>query len=92
MRVAVRYMAQLRQAAGGAGEEIDLHAPCSLQHLLLHLAERHGDHFRRLLLDGNNALQASILLFVGESQVRWDTPLQVRDGDVITLLSPMAGG
>ncbi|HXG10388.1 MAG TPA: MoaD/ThiS family protein [Gemmataceae bacterium] len=92
MKVAVRYLAQLRQAAGCTEEEINLDGPCLLQDLLRQLADRHGEHFRRLLLASADALQPSILLFVGEDQVRWDTPVKLRDGDVITVLSPMAGG
>jgi molybdopterin converting factor small subunit len=92
MKVVVRYMAQLRQAAGRAGEEIDLDGPCSLPDLLRRLAGRHGEPFGRLLLDAGGSLQPSILLFVGDEQVGAGAPVQLRDGDVITLLAPMAGG
>lgn len=92
MRIAVRYLAQLRQAAGSAEEQIDLQSPCALQHMIRQLAGRHGEAFRRLLLGPADTLQPSILLFVGEEQVRWDTPVELKDGDVVTVLSPMAGG
>lgn len=92
MKIAVRYLAQLRQAAGVAGEEIEGDGPCTLQELLLQLADRHDEHFRRMLLDQDDALQPSMLVFVGDEQIRADTPLQLKDGDVITFLTPMAGG
>jgi molybdopterin converting factor small subunit len=91
MRVTVRYLAQLRQAAGCTAETIDLDAPCSPQELLLRLADRHGDGFRQLLLDRGQP-QPSLLLFVGEEQVRGDASRQLRDGDEVLILSPMAGG
>jgi MoaD family protein len=92
MKVAVRYLAQLRQAAGVASESVEVPGGCPLPALLSRLAERHGDSFQRLLLDGNGGVHDSILLFVGEEQVRNGTPVVLKEGDVITVLSPMAGG
>jgi molybdopterin converting factor small subunit len=92
MKVAVHYLAQLKQAAGIATESVTLDGPCFLQTLLTHLAERHGEAFRRVLLNPVGGLQESILLFVGEEQVRWETPVDLKDGDVVTILAPMAGG
>ena len=71
---------------------IDLDAACSVPALLLRLAERHGEHFRAMLLDGSGRLQPGILLFVGEEQVSGDAPRTLQDGDEVTILSPMAGG
>ena len=47
---------------------------------------------RRLLLGSAGEPHDSLLLFVGEEQVRWETPRELRDGDVVTVLAPMAGG
>jgi MoaD family protein len=92
MKVAVRYQAQLRQTTGCTSEVIVLDGPCSLQQLMRQLADRHGERLRGMLLDADGRLQPSILLFVNEEQVRWDTPRQLQDGDEVTILSPMAGG
>ena len=92
MKVAVKYMAQLRDAVGLAYEQVELDKPCSVQEFATHLAARHGDRLRRLLLDAHGGLQPTILLFVGGRQVVQDSPVEIHDGDVVTVLSPMAGG
>lgn len=92
MKVAVRYLAQLKPAAGGLGEQVEVPSPCSVEELLAHLAHRHGPALRDLLLDAAGRRQPTILVFVGDVQVAPGEPAQLRDGDVLTLLSPMAGG
>jgi molybdopterin converting factor small subunit len=92
MRVSVRYMAQLRTAAGVAGEAVDLDGPCTASDLAARLAARHGEALRRLLLGADGRLCPMILVFAGDAQVGPDEPLVLKDGDVVTLLSPVAGG
>jgi molybdopterin converting factor small subunit len=91
MTITVRYKTQVKRAAGIAGEVVDVDGG-SLQQLLQHLAARHGDAFRQLLVRDDGALQESILVFVGERQVVASSAIPLRDGDVVTLLAPMAGG
>lgn len=92
MRVSVRYMAQLRTAAGVAGETVEVDGPCTASDLVARVAARHGDALRRLLLGADGRPSPTILVFVGETQAgpEEDTPL--KDGEVVTLLSPVAGG
>lgn len=92
MTIVVRYLAQVRQAAGRSGEEVVLDAPCHLSDVLRHLAERHDEPFRRLLLDPAGRVQTSLLLFVGDQQVGEAGAVPLKDGDEITVLTPMAGG
>jgi molybdopterin converting factor small subunit len=90
MRVEVRYLAQVRHAAGRAAEQVELEGPCSVRELVTRLAEARGLPLRGLLLDGRGSVQPALLLFVGDEQVDAARPL--RDGEVVTVLSPMAGG
>ena len=91
MKVAVHYQAQLRTAAGRASTSVELPAGATLTDLIGKLVQEHDDGFRRILLDDAGRLRSSILLFVGDEQCRGQArPL--RDGDVVTLLAPMAGG
>ncbi|HYT94884.1 MAG TPA: MoaD/ThiS family protein [Gemmataceae bacterium] len=92
MKVAIKYLAQVKQAAGCASEILDIEGHCRLQELVRRLADGHGEALRRLLLRPAGELHDSILLFVGEEQVRWETPRELHDGDVVTVLAPMAGG
>jgi molybdopterin synthase catalytic subunit len=88
MKVRVRYLTQLKQAAGTGAEEIELPGPCVVEQLLAHLAERHAP-LRRLLLSGGRP-QPTILVFVGDEQVAPSAALG--EGAEVTLLSPVAGG
>jgi molybdopterin converting factor small subunit len=92
IRISVRYMAQLKQAAGAACEEVALPAPCHVCDVLLALADRHGAPLRSLLLDAGDSLQPTILVFVGDEQVSASDGIALNDGDILTLLSPIAGG
>jgi MoaD family protein len=92
MRVAVKYLAQIKQAAGRASEAVELDEGCSLRDLVRRLAERHGEPLRSLLLGPAGSPHDALLLFVGDEQVRWEVERELRDGDVVTVLAPMAGG
>lgn len=92
MRITVEYAAQLRQAVGTSREELDLDPGCTPADLIRSIAAAHGDPLAPLLLDGAGNPRRSILLFVGDDQVRGDTPVELRDGDSVTLLSPVSGG
>ena len=92
MKVTVRYLAQARQAAGCSAETLELHGDCLPGELLWRLAQQHGDPLGRVLLGPTGAPHEALLLFVGEQQVRAETARALRDGDVVTILTPMAGG
>lgn len=92
MKVTVNYLAQLKQAAGVSSESIDLESPCSVQDLVVQLASDRGEPLRSFLLDPAGGLRTSILLIVGETQIHWETPVQIKEGDTISFLSPLAGG
>jgi MoaD family protein len=91
MKITVKYMAQVKQAAGAASEEIDLaRSSITVGELLGRLAEQHGEPLRRLLLEADGQVQPALLVFVGEEQA--DTQTGLKDGDVVAVLTPMAGG
>jgi molybdopterin converting factor small subunit len=92
MRVTVKYMAQLKQAAGVSADLVEVSVPCSAADLLRRLAERYGDAFRRIVFAETDGIHPALLLFVGEEQVHADKPHAFQDGDVLTILAPMAGG
>lgn len=92
MNIAVTYRAQLRHAAGVPAEKIELDGPCSLRAFVAILAERHGPLLQALLLDASGSPQPTILIFVGDQQVGPGQHVELRDGDAVTMLAPMAGG
>jgi molybdopterin converting factor small subunit len=91
MRVGVRYMAQLKLAAGVSAEQVELPPAATVADLVSLLAGRGDGALRKLLLDAEGRPHPTVLTFVGDAQA---DPQQtaLRDGDVVTLLSPIAGG
>jgi molybdopterin converting factor small subunit len=92
MRIVVKYMAQLKHAAGSASETVEVESTCSAEAILRQLADKHGDSYRRLVLDAQGSVQPALLLFVGDEQVRAEAPRAFHEGDVLTVLAPMSGG
>ena len=92
MTVKVEYGAQVRVAAGTAAESVALESGPGLRGLLALLAERHGKAFRDLILDGAGNPRSSNLVLVNDQMVRWDAAPPLHDGDVVAILSPIAGG
>jgi molybdopterin converting factor small subunit len=92
MKVTVEYRAHARQASGTAAETVELAEPCSIQELLMRLAERHGEPMRRMVLGSDGMPHPAMLLFLGDQQVRADSRQPLEDGDVLVMLPPIAGG
>lgn len=92
MQVTVEYAAQIKRAAGRAGEAVDVDPGASVQDLVAQIAKVHGDPLAGLLLDGGGELHPSILIFVGDQQVRWEQPRELQPGETVTFLSPISGG
>jgi molybdopterin converting factor small subunit len=92
MSVQVAYMSQVKSALNLAAEEIDLPTPCTVHDLLAQLVRRHGQPLARLLCDADGRLQPTVLICLGDRQVRLGDPTPVTDGDQVTLLAPMSGG
>jgi molybdopterin converting factor small subunit len=93
MKILIKYSAQLRTALQLAEETVELPAAARLSELLLHLAERH-EAGRPHLLNAKGTFQASLLIVVNESAVAASDAAawRLKDGDVVLLLPPIAGG
>ncbi len=92
MKVTVEYAAQVKQAAGIGSETVQLDDGSSVEELVSRVADLHGETMKQVILDGQGRLHPSILLFVGDDQVRGDAPVTLHESDVVTLLSPVSGG
>ncbi len=89
MTLTVRYLGQAKGAAGRAVEAVEAADGCTAAALLRALADRHPA-LRGLLLTAAGEPSPSVLVFVGDAQA--ETPRRLRDGDAVTVLTPMAGG
>lgn len=90
MQVTVHYLAQMKRSAGCASEVVPLGNVVELRELLAILADRHETSFRAMLLDDADQPRKSLLFFVGEEHA--EPARRLQDGDVVTILAPMAGG
>lgn len=92
MKVTVRYLAQAKEAAGRASEEIALDGPTTVQDLIVRLARRHGPAFERMALNGSGTPHPSLLVVIGDEQVRPGEVRPLAGGETITLMTPISGG
>lgn len=92
MKIRVEYVAQIRDAAGCPGEVLDLPAGSAIQDAVRAVARARGERLATMLLDAGGNLTAGALLFLGDDQVEWSEARPLRDGDTVTLMSPLAGG
>ncbi|MCA9041256.1 MAG: MoaD/ThiS family protein [Planctomycetaceae bacterium] len=92
MRITVEYMAQIKRAAGTAREEVELPGGATLGETLSQLAKQHGDPLAGMLLDADGKPINSLLLFLGEDQVRLEKNPVLQDGAQLTISTPISGG
>ena len=92
MKVKIRYCGQLKQAAGCALEEVEPGGDLSAQELIVSVAARHGEPLTGYLLEESGRLRATVLAFVNEEQVNWETARPLVDGDELVFMSAIAGG
>lgn len=92
MGVTVRYMSQLKAAAGTGEEQIDLETPCPLSDLFDQLGNVHGDMLKRLLCDASGQPQPTLIICIGDKQIAPGDNAQLSDGDEVTLMTPISGG
>jgi molybdopterin converting factor small subunit len=92
MKITVEYWAQLKVAAGMRAELVEVESNCTVIELVKSLAERHGQPLRDLLIDAEGKPRVSNVVSMGERIVPWGNPPPLKDGDVVAILSPIAGG
>ncbi len=92
MQITVEYAAQIKRAAGRASETFECDTSCTVQDSARADRRQARRAARALLFNGRGQLHPSILLFVGDSQIRWDDSRELQDRDVLTILSPISGG
>ena len=92
MKITIEYSAQIRHIIGVSEETIDLEDSQYLHDLILHLAEKHGQLFKDLILDMEGNLSRMILASVNGEQIRGIPSANLKDGDRVNLMSPISGG
>ncbi len=93
MKVTVHYTAQLRTVVGEASDTVELPEGCSLLDLLVRLASIRAEAAPHLVAE-SGAARPSLLCAVNDAGVsaRESATKSLHDGDIVTLLPPIAGG
>lgn len=93
MRISMTYFAQIRRAAGGDTETLELPAGATVADALSAAAAAgHSADFRALTLAPDGAPHANLIVLVNDQPAARGRPAHLREGDRVSLFSPVAGG
>lgn len=92
MSITIQYETLLKRAAGTASDIVEVDGTCDVREVVHQIAHRRGDPLESLLLDASGKVRSSVLIFLGDRQVSASDSHVIRDGDVVTLMSPISGG
>lgn len=92
MKVTVKYLAQAREAVGRGTEELELEEMTTVHDFIVRLARQHGSAFARMALDGAGCPHASLLVMIGDEQVRPGAARKIGAGETVTIMAPISGG
>lgn len=91
MKIKVIYFGQLRQIAGVGEEERDAADDATVQDVALACAQQHGEEFASVVV-GDGGLRPSLMALVNGSAIDKSAPVNLCEGDEVTLLAAIAGG
>lgn len=92
MQITVQYTAQLKSAAGIATQSIEVADDAGIEDIVRCAAEQGSPALRGLLIRDDGTVQPTLLLFVGDECVSRDASVTLRDGQTLTIMSPISGG
>ena len=92
MKVEIQYFGQLRYLAKIESEYCESPDSTELGIVLSNRSEIHGDSFHKLIFDENKNIRPTILIQVNDTTIDNTKPPDLRDGDEIMILTPIAGG
>ena len=71
---------------------MELDEPTTVHDLVVRLARQHGAAFGRLALDANGCPHPSLLVAIGNDQVRSSDHRKLTSGETVTIITPISGG
>lgn len=92
MEININYMSQLKKAAGVPQETLTVDNPCTVQQLLEDSICPQRVKLCETIREPDGSFRPILLVFVGDRQVDLDIPYDLRDGDEVTIMFPIAGG
>ena len=91
VKVRVRYLAVLRELTGRREEEVEVKEGATVGQVIELLTAKYGEKFGRYILSGRRYRGIKVLFFVDGRNVE-GLGAQLREGCLLTLLPPIAGG
>lgn len=92
MAIHVKYMSQLKASLGCSEEQYEIATPCRVEDVLAGLVQRHGEQAQSLVRADGNGFASTLLIFLGDRQIRPGDETAIEDGATVTLLTPISGG
>jgi molybdopterin converting factor small subunit len=92
MRITVEYWNQVKAATGVGGETLELAEGSGAGTLLRQVAQRYGNPLHDLLVAADGALRPSTIVSINGELAPCGAQRDLREGDVVALLLPVAGG
>jgi molybdopterin converting factor small subunit len=94
MKLRVKYTGQLRTAVGRAEDEVELVDGGTVGVLLRHVAAKLGPDAAPHLVGASGQIPQTLLVVINEAAIAGHAAecAVLQEGDVITLLPPIAGG
>ena len=92
MKIKLRYTAQLKDVAKVGTDEMELKENDGIQTLLGRLVKKYDKAFGDILFDTKGNYKNSNLIVINQSQVSYAENSLLKDGDKVTIMSPISGG
>ncbi len=92
MKINVTYMAQARKATGLTSEELELDKQYTVQEMIIKKLCKTHEKLGKYILKKDDTIRKIILIFVGNEKIEADIPVNLKDNDQITIMTPIAGG
>ena len=92
MKISASYFAQIRIAAGVETETIEVRDGSDISAAIKAAVEKHCDAFRQLVLAQNAGLNPNLIILLNGQPAPRGAGEVLKDGDSLSLFSPVAGG
>ena len=92
MLVHVRFDSQVRRLAGCDRISVEVDSAASLEQVVQKVATEGTEQLRSTLLEDQNSLRSSILVFLNDVLIAKGQPIELQEGTELTLTTLISGG
>lgn len=92
MKIQVKYTAQLKKAMGKREETIELKDGACAADLLTELLNKNQQALTNIVFNTDGTFLNAVLIVRNGQQISYESPESLLENDVITIMSPIAGG